>query len=226
MKDLMKLHDAAVAAALAVAAKNLGDRDIPSRSELEVAVTEQAEEIERLTLRLKMTSDTMNGYMLERNALQAKLDTATQSSAHWQHQYTEVQAKLYAMESVEPQPPFGSKRKAAMAVYTPPFKYEHGYILDSQNLMVADDGDIAEEKRSVTGAVASRVRGWGRLSYLPNGAELQDEIGQMMADALNALYAAPKVAQQPCLHDWLDATDGRFCLICHASEAAIGGQQP
>ena len=102
MKDLMKLHDAAVAAALAVAAKNLGDRDIPSRSELEVAVTEQAEEIERLTLRLKMTSDTMNGYMLERNALQAKLDTATQSSAHWQHQYTELQAKLSAMEKQEP----------------------------------------------------------------------------------------------------------------------------
>lgn len=88
----------------------------------------------------------------------------------------------------EPTPPFGSKRKAAMAVYTPPFKYLHGYIYDSQNLMVADDGDM---KFGVEGAVASRVRGWGRFGYMPNGAELQDEIGQMMADALNALYTAP-----------------------------------
>lgn len=38
----------------------------------------------------------------ERDALQAKLDTAIQSSAHWQHQCTELQAKLSAMESVDP----------------------------------------------------------------------------------------------------------------------------
>ncbi len=73
-------------------------------------------------------------------------------------------------------------RQAAMSVYTPPFRYQHGYIFDSQHLMIADDD-------SVTGAVASRVRGWGKLGYLPNGAELQDEIGQIIADALNALYA-------------------------------------
>ena len=82
------------------------------------------------------------------------------------------------------EPPYGSKRAAAMAVYTPPFKYKYGYIYDSQNLMVADND-------GVEGAVAARVRGWGRLGYLPNGAELQDEIGQMMADALTALYTAP-----------------------------------
>lgn len=93
----------------------------------------------------------------------------------------------------EQQPPFGSKRKEAMAVYTPPFKYLHGYIYDSQNLMVADDGDM---KFGVEGAVASRVRGWGRFGYMPNGAELQDEIGQMMADALNALYAGAAPAAQ------------------------------
>ena len=74
-------------------------------------------------------------------------------------------------------------RKAAMAIYCPPFKYVHGYIFDSGNQVVADDDKVKE-------AVAARVRGWGKLSYLPNGAELQDEIGLMMADALNMLYAA------------------------------------
>ena len=90
---------------------------------------------------------------------------------------------------VQVDPPYGTKRKAAMAVYTPPFKFQRGYIFDSQQLMVADDDNV-------DGAVAARVRGWGRLSYLPNGAELQDEIGQMMADALNAYYASPQPPQQ------------------------------
>lgn len=94
------------------------------------------------------------------------------------------------------QPPSGDKRKAAMAVYTPPFKYLRGYIFDSKNSMVADDGALGDDL-SVSGAVASRVRGWGKLGYLPSGAELQDEIGQMMADALNALYANSAQPVQP-----------------------------
>ena len=95
------------------------------------------------------------------------------------------------------EPPYGSKREAAKAVYTPPFKFQHGYIFDSQQSMVADDDQVR-------GAVASRVRGWGKLSYLPNGAELQDEIGQMMADALNALYQPPAPDCRTCRHlfDW------------------------
>ena len=88
------------------------------------------------------------------------------------------------------QPPFGSKRAAAMAIYTPPFTYQYGYIFDSQRHMVADNGPICDGP-SVEGAVASRVRGWGRIGYMPNAAELQDEVGQMMADALNALYQVP-----------------------------------
>ena len=89
----------------------------------------------------------------------------------------------------EATPPFGSKRAAAMAIYTAPFTYEHGYIFDAKRHMVADNGGIGDE-RSVEGAVAARVRGWGRIGYMPNAAALQDEVGQMMADALNALYAA------------------------------------
>ena len=85
------------------------------------------------------------------------------------------------------QPPYGSKRAAAMAIYTPPFRYEHGYIFDSANHMVADNGGIGDDK-SVECAVAARVRGWGRIGYMPDAAALQDEVGQMMADALNDLY--------------------------------------
>ena len=103
-------------------------------------------------------------------------------------------------QPVQPTPPFGDKRKAAMAVYTPPFTYRRGYIFDSQNLMVADKGEI-DDDQSVKGAVASRVRGWGKLGYLPNGAELQDEIGQMMADSLNALYAHNAQSVQPATLD-------------------------
>lgn len=99
-------------------------------------------------------------------------------------------------QTQEPQPPFGSIRKAAMAVYKPPFIYQYGYIYDSQNLMVADNGGLGKEDPGVKGAVAARVRGWGRLGYLPNGAELQDEIGQMMADALNALYTQAQPVEQ------------------------------
>jgi hypothetical protein len=83
-------------------------------------------------------------------------------------------------------------RKEAMSVYKPPFTFLHGYIYDSQHLMVADDGPITGEG-GVAGAVAARVRGWGKLGYRPDGAKIQDEIGQMMADALNEYYAARQV---------------------------------
>ena len=99
-------------------------------------------------------------------------------------------------------PPYGSKREAAKAVYTPPFKFQHGYIFDSQQSMVADDDQVR-------GAVASRVRGWGKLSYLPNGAELQDEIGQMMADALNALYQPPAPDCRTCENNCACKCHGR-----------------
>ncbi len=121
----------------------------------------------------------------------------------------------------EPVPPFGSKRVAAMAVYTPPFKYEHGYIFDSQRLMVADNGPICNGP-SVKGAVASRVRGWGLLGYLPNGAELQDEIGRMMADALNQLYLAAGAQPQPVNQALLEAL--KECLTVLAANGTNFGK--
>lgn len=118
-------------------------------------------------------------------------------------------------EPVEEQlPPFGNKRAAAMAIYTPPFKYQHGYIFDAQQHMVADNGPICDGP-SVEGAVASRVRGWGRIGYMPNAAELQDEVGQMMADALNAHYKAAPPPAVPQPSDWSEV-----CRLLNATNMA------
>ena len=76
-------------------------------------------------------------------------------------------------------------RKAALSLYKPPFKYVHGYIYDSGNQMVADDGG---SEHSVENAVISRIRGWGRISYMQDAEALQDEMGQIVVDALNAYY--------------------------------------
>lgn len=79
-------------------------------------------------------------------------------------------------------------RNAAMGIYTPPFRFVRGYIYDSQDNMVADQGGPGTED-TVKGSIAARVRGWGKIGYMPNAAALQDEVGQMMVDALNMLYA-------------------------------------
>lgn len=89
---------------------------------------------------------------------------------------------------LRPLPPFGSKRKAAMAIYQPPFKARHGYVYDSQSHMVSDQGGHGKFN-TVEGAIAAQVRGWGRIGYMPNAGELQDEVCEMLADALNAYYA-------------------------------------
>ena len=56
-----------------------------------------------------------------------------------------------------------------------PFKYYAGYIFDAAGNMFSDAGEGEQ----------IRVRGWGRLGYLENGAEVQDAIGQHIANALN-----------------------------------------
>jgi hypothetical protein len=76
-------------------------------------------------------------------------------------------------------------RKAAMLIYKPPFKFNRGYIHDSAGHMVADDDQVQ-------GSIAAQVRGWGYINGRFQEPEtLQDEIGQMMADALNAYYGHP-----------------------------------
>ena len=98
-------------------------------------------------------------------------------------------------------PPFATIRKAAMALYVPPFKLLHGYIYDSNDQMVADsDG--------VKASVVTRVRGWGRIGYMPNAEALQDEVGQMMVDAMNAYYTAPTLTPPLTPPDgWAEAVE-------------------
>lgn len=67
-------------------------------------------------------------------------------------------------------------RAATLDLYTPPFRYENGYVWDDNNHVVTDDGG-----EFVTGVIASRIRGWGRIQYMdkPRGraAALQDDVG-------------------------------------------------
>jgi hypothetical protein len=72
-------------------------------------------------------------------------------------------------------------REQAFALYTPPFRYERGYIWDAKQKMVSDDGGVD---------AVHRVRGWGYISKHENPEQLQDEIGAMIAEALNEFWKA------------------------------------
>lgn len=69
-------------------------------------------------------------------------------------------------------------RSKALALYSPPFRYEHGYIWDANNQMVADEAASS----------CLRVRGWGRISYMENAEELQDAVGALIAEALTKFW--------------------------------------
>lgn len=71
------------------------------------------------------------------------------------------------------------KQKSAFALYEAPFKFNRGYIYDAKNQMVADDQGQD---------VALRVRGWGRISYLPEPEKLQDTVGELIAQALTEFW--------------------------------------
>ena len=92
--------------------------------------------------------------------------------------------------------PHGTQRCAAMALYSPPFRFENGYVFDSEHNMVADDGDGADASKSIAGAVAARVRGWGRISKSDNAEALQDEVGRIMAEALNEFYVSRQLIRE------------------------------
>lgn len=68
------------------------------------------------------------------------------------------------------------EEQQAMALYEAPFHHERGYIWDAKNKMVADDGAVL------------RVRGWGRISYLPDAEKLQDAVGDLIAKALTEYW--------------------------------------
>jgi hypothetical protein len=68
----------------------------------------------------------------------------------------------------------------ALALYKPPFQFQSGYIFDADHQVVADDHESKVD--------ALRVRGWGRIQYLENPRELQDEVGRMIAIALTEFW--------------------------------------
>ncbi len=70
-------------------------------------------------------------------------------------------------------------REQALALYRAPFHYNRGYIWDSTGKMVSDDDGVD---------AVQRVRGWGHISKHDNAEQLQDEVGEIIAEALNAFY--------------------------------------
>lgn len=60
---------------------------------------------------------------------------------------------------------------AARRLFKPPFSYDAGYITDAEGNMLADEG-------------GTRIRGWGRIGAMENGADLQDAVGERVAKIL------------------------------------------
>lgn len=70
----------------------------------------------------------------------------------------------------------------AKELYTPPFRFEYGYIFDANGSMVADNKTDGEDS-------ALRVRGWGRIQYQENPEQLQDAVGELIAEALTEFWS-------------------------------------
>lgn len=113
-----------------------------------------------------------------------------------------------------------------MALYKPPFTLQHGYIFDANQQMVADH---AGENALL------RIRGWGRIGYLPDPETLQDTVGQVIADALTAywtrtplFYVRDAEGDQDLLvrcatnADALSAWRDHFVLGCDVEPTYIG----
>lgn len=78
-------------------------------------------------------------------------------------------------------------KEMVLSLFTPPFYYHHGYIFDSNNQIVADEGrDLA------LGTIISRIRGWGMIQYKGTpevkAGEIQDAAGVIVAEALNQYW--------------------------------------
>lgn len=100
-------------------------------------------------------------------------------------------------------------RNKSIGLYTPPFRFEHGYIWDAKGQMVADNHVDGED-------AALRVRGWGRISYMENPEALQDELGNVIALAMTEFWErcvsdkAEPIYQVQYGNDWRDVERAQY----------------
>lgn len=95
---------------------------------------------------------------------------------------TKNEANGMGADSAVVEEPSAPRFEAALSLYKPPFRHEHGYIFDADGHMVADDDP------DHSGAMV-RVRGWGRIQYKANPEGLHDEVGDLIALALTEFYS-------------------------------------
>lgn len=85
-------------------------------------------------------------------------------------------------------------RRRALDLYKAPFKYDHGYIWDANGEMVADDRVPMDDTENPQRSIAVRIRGWGRIGYLPEPEKLQDAVGELIAQALTKFWEGQEAA--------------------------------
>lgn len=95
----------------------------------------------------------------------------------------------------------GDLHARAIALYTPPFRFDFGYIWDAKGQMVADNR-VPDEPEGA----ALRVRGWGRISYMEDPEALQDEVGNIIAAAMTE-YWERRGLPTVCVREDLDINE-------------------
>lgn len=80
--------------------------------------------------------------------------------------------------------------QTAIELYKPPFKFQYGYVYDSNGNCFADiNGGCDDTIETECGSIALRVRGWGRIQYIKgthSPEDIQDQVGKEIVKALNA----------------------------------------
>ncbi|AXF52954.1 MAG: hypothetical protein [Caudoviricetes sp.] len=156
----------------------------------------QHAEIQQLKAQLSARQAAPDGWRLvpelaTLNMLDTAFGICTENGRPVQQMIKAAAGKYAAMLSAAPPPPkrepLTELQKQALAVYLPPFQFSHGYVFDSAGRMVADEGRD-NELDQLASTVGVRIRGWGHLGKLKNGAEVQDTIGELAAAALNAYW--------------------------------------
>lgn len=121
----------------------------------------------------------VNGYFLDNSG---NLTKDISSVARWSDKEKALEAlellkKDYDLEIQSGLIKVVDLRSRAFDLYRAPFKFMCGYIFDANNEMVSDKAGDLEE-------LISRLRGWGRISYLPDPEKLQDTVGELLAELL------------------------------------------